>query len=353
MKAWKKFNLLLLGMLTAFIFIGDANAAQGACSTHKNYYFFIEIEHANTFEKGVADNKVWSMENQTYFPRLEAASGQTIDIVDEGIVCLKRSDNDTESCASSKASETWTLEKFYNGYKSARKSSDVVEFTANGTLSESHIYTTGNTKYLTHSTWAKIENGSVVPVTGGVNLSNESTSAMANASALPFELNIIRDTSIKDNITTNIQRKINLAKYNSNITAFDVAWSEGADPQPSIVSPALYFIEYEVCNSDYTATIKYIDAETKKEVANSWTKSGLSNGHSETVTSPTVANCVPNKKSVNVSINNKDFFTEVEYTCEIKNPQTGGILIAGIVIVALVSLGFALYYFKFRKKEEN
>lgn len=111
---------------------------------------------------------------------------------------------------------------------------------------------------------------------------------------------------------------------------------------------------YYTCKELYKAQIDYVYAETGEEAADSYNKTSLEDKYTEKVTSPKIAGCVTKDTEVEVSIDGKDFYKKVEYTCEIKEaPPTGSFLIYIAWLIGLGTLGYSAYYFIKLKKKTN
>ena len=84
-------------------------------------------------------------------------------------------------------------------------------------------------------------------------MSQISVDNLIKGTVLPYSFDISIDGNVdivNTPITTVISRKISTEKYNTNLTPFDVTWVEGEGKVSSVVSPALYLIEYEVCGEN-------------------------------------------------------------------------------------------------------
>lgn len=117
---------------------------------------------------------------------------------------------------------------------------------------------------------------------------------------------------------------------------------------------------YYTCKELYNAKIDYVYEGTEEpvkeedKVADSYYEKKLEDGYTKKVESPKIAGCITKDTEVEVSIDGKDFYKKVEYTCEIKeNEPTGSFLIYVAWIIGLGALGYSVYYFMKLKKENK
>ena len=145
---------------------------------------------------------------------------------------------------------------------------------------------------------------------------------------------------------------------------FVMEW--GGSNQPTVLLPALYRVTYRTCEDLYKAIIEYFvkdkdgtliaASEYDKSVVN-YSKKDLADKYEETVETPDIKGCTPDKTKVDVKINGSDFADKVIYTCKAnedvdKNAGTGDALIYLAWAVGLGAIGYSVYYFKKAKKEE-
>lgn len=377
-KLFKRRNLCLT-LLIALLPILTVKADK-ICNTYKNYYFFIEINEATGDTAPYIDKieQGWKREHRTYFPALSINKSA---INKEGIICLKRDENDTESCTSDIAHiDTMTLNEFYTLYVDALNKGQKLQFKINNTedTTSSRLYTVTASdnvinNYYTHGKWYIISNNTVEEGGESVDLSSSNVNDMTKASLMPdlLEITISLNDSF-ESLSSNVHRTIKNNKGNDAISTFDVAWKVGSTPKTSVLSPALYYIEYQTCEDKYNATITYYledDEGTKTEITKEnnlqfddgntspYYKTQLSDGYTEEVESPALKNCTPDKKNVSVKIEGKDFYDEVVYSCKnetiIDNPNTGKALIYIAWIIGLGALGYSVYYFTKLKKDKK
>ena len=376
MKMLKKLSLLLFGLVSCFALVDNANAAETkeVCEDYTNYHFLSTISEATEHNKNISATGGWVTKFQTTGPEL-AIDGLNVSTDTENApkvssVCLVRNMSDTSPCENFSGNyEKMTLNDYYTYYLQTLNNGTLHTYvdpnsTSTNKVTKSYIYSDANdktTRYISHGKWYSINEstGTLTEVDESADLSDISVNKMVNASALPYKLSIMYDSSIdiiNNPITIVVGRTITEAYSNNNLTSFKLLWPQNNANEETdvILSPALYKIEYKVCKNEtvYDATIKYVDAETNKEVADTWTKGSLIDGYSDKITSPTIKNCTPNKDVVDVSINASDFNAVVKYTCVTENPKTGSIFIAGIVVLMFASLGYMIYYSRYKNVDE-
>lgn len=348
---------------------------------YKDYYFFNEINTVTEINKHESDmtGAGWVRKHATYFPIATDYKN-----FNSGRICLRRDDNDTVACENFSGT-IWNLDEFYNAYKLAATEGKSVDYT---------IYPTGEgtktstsrvkivkdeaneiTRYLTHGRWYEI-NADNKEIEGGdgVNLGQSKVSDMIDASLLPitaeFSSNfnsdsIITNGSIKITLDRNVIKVIPKENteekpFNNEIKSFSTVWHPGEAPRDSILTPALYYVEYDASCEKYQATIDYFYAGTtdrvefKNDEANPYVETGLDNGYSKEVKSPELKGCT-SSKDVTIKIDGEDFYDVVYYSCDLKEPpKTGDALIYVAWVVGLGALGYASYYlYKNRKPKEE
>lgn len=396
----KILSLLLLGIVVNHMFIDNVSAEE-VCENYTNYYFFNffpaynrdGIEGAteqidfDTYVDKTKDRS-WIVEHSTYFPSLEEsfrveeqiglASNQYIKLSDGGArrVCLYHN-NETKNaeCALyGEGYDFWTLTEFYTRYLEARNAAesnsnavDVVPFTLNQSALvnkefEANVYRkeTENQNYIIHGRWFNIigEDEEEVDSSVVINEFNDISKipALVDASILPVSLEFnTSDSKVKEPFSVKITRTIS-SDFNNNIKPLVAKWTikdligfNNADVN-TLISPALYKIDYEVCENKYKATIKYIDGDSGEELVDDWVKTDLEDGYNEEVSSPDITHCTTDEKIVNVSIAGKDFEKVVKYIC--KNPQGGTAFIYIIFAIAVVAIAGIVYYVKLKKQEQ-
>lgn len=377
MKIFKKSKLLLFGLLINGLLINNINADTGTqkeiCEPYTNYYFLSTILTAETHEKAITGNG-WITTFHNTIPNLTIEEELNVNTKKTptttiSTVCLVRDINDKSPCANLPSNtEVMTLNDYYTKYLQASKNGNKVTYTNIYSTKEnketySYIYVDNNnknTRFITHSNWAEIsENGTIIEHENGADLKEISAADMTKAAALPNRVSInFTDSQGPTNIINNptqitVGRTVT-SDFNSNLTPFKMVWPKTTE-NDIILSPALYKIEYEVCETKtvYTAIIDYIYADTKEPIPtlDRYYKTDLVSGDGEDVPSPEVDGCTRNKPTVNYKITNDNFVTTVEYTCE-TSPGTGSSFVVVIVVIAAISLG-CIIYFIHRNKKKN
>lgn len=377
MKGFK--GVLFLLMVVCISFTCKVKA-ESVCNTYQNYYFFIEANKESYYNKVKNGEAVWKVNHRTYFPLqtslIEASKAENN--LNRSRVCLKRDENDDVSC-SGYSGPVMTLEKFYTLYLQVVNSSENIEISIPGsdTKTSSNVLISNNdgkiVSYYTHGKWFKVEsNGDVVDGGVGVDLSKSQISALVSASALPnsessTSISMDFEESLNNNynsVVANISRDLDLnSSNNSSIELISIVWpcSSGQsctqEPINSVISPALYYVEFEGCEEQYKAVIDYYYEGTNERVKfdndepNPWSKTGLKNGDSDNVSSPSKSGCTPSKENVDFTIKDSDFNYVVYYTCKssetIENPKTGSMPIIVAVIVGLIAIvTFVVFAYK-------
>ena len=366
----KKMGSVFLVLVLSIVFTSEVKAAE-VCEKHQDYYFFIEINAVETWDTYLSGGSVWERSHKTYFPALPK---DRIDFK-ESRICLKRDDSDNLSCDGYEG-PIWTLEQFYTAYELAANSTDVRTFTISGTDSEtsSKVYTTTGSdgtviRYYTHGKWYAIDGSELIEGGESVDLSSSSVDAMSKASLLPHITEITMAFSETDNnsyqsLSGRVDRTIDAShNNNSSVVPFSVVWTVENVPTDSILAPSLYYVEYDTCSEKYNATIDYYYEGTTDRVEfdnnepNPWTQTGLEDGYSTSVTSPSKEGCTPDQSRVDFTIQGADYHGVVYYTCEVEevpdNPPTGDTVIGAVIVIGIVALGYVLLYYTNRVKEEK
>lgn len=375
--SFKKMGFLFLVIFCfPFLFV-KAGEVEKVCTTYtyENYYFFNEINPASVFEN-VYDNitevdsngnKIWRRTHVTYFPNFEV-DGKYLDEsygIEKGKVCLSEKES---GCAKS-----WDLSKFYDEYKKIVSNGKDKNMLIDGKDAVYRMYEVDGgenkiVRYFLHSVWMETDtnyNSVGLPSVGKVDYSAVSTSDLVAGSIIPSESNpnLIFTNVSEGNVKAEISRRI-IASDSENATPFNLNWNTGAitgdDLVASLLTPSLYYMSYqaEKCGKEvsYNAEINYYFKDTNEIAAPQWSKSGLEDGYTQTVSSPEVDTCTPDKESVDVVINGDDFSTNVYYTCTLDTPeggpvQTGSAFLYVVLIACVASLGVGIWYF--RKNNNN
>ena len=325
-------------------------SADELCTTYRNYYFFNEINSFDVVKNKVTENSgVWQRNHVTYFPNVHKVTEEQN--MKSGKVCLA----DETGC-----NETWTLEEFYNKYKEIMSKGEKGNVTISNKEEEYIVYTVTDddgkeVSYFLHSAWFETdENGNVITDSRSENVdySSVDTADLVKGSFIPVKslpnLDFTGGTNGEGYVEATIGRRIETADYES-VTPFSLEWNSTSGSIQSVLTPALYYSEYELCGKEvkYDATINYYKEGTTEKVADTWSKSNLEDGYTETVSSPTVENCTPGEESVNVLIDGDNFDHIVYYTCNVeKNPGTGSAFIFFVAFICLATLGVGAWYYK-------
>lgn len=352
----KKIQKLLLLIVFCFpcLFV---DADENACTTYKNYYFFNEINDISIIEKNVqANGGKWERNHETYFPNIH------------GITAEKFGNNDREICLGTEdvcGEEFWTLEEFYNNYKKIMSDGikGTIKIDTIGMNEEYIVYTFNDeddkeVSYILHSAWFET-NDQGVAITDArkenIDYSSVDTNLLVGGSFIPTKsrphLYFNEAVNGDEYIEAEISREIVSTDY-ANVTPFSLKWIATGDSIQSVLTPALYYSEYELCGKEvqtYDAIINYYKKGTTTKVADSWTKSDLSDGYRETVQSPEIKNdkeiCEPDYASVDVLIDGEDFESNVYYSCT-NNGQTGSAFVWVVLVIAISSLGVGIWYYR-------
>ena len=357
----KKKILLLIGVVGLALGVSlnitqvKADGENGNnCHTVRNYYFFAEINDANHYQEKLPNS------DSTY-PRIHSTSFKALpsgihlsDISTKGQITLVKT-GDTV------ATTTWNLEDFYKAYRLAKGE--------NGHYSETLSDNT-EINYFLHGAWyeenAEGESNNTVDVT------DKSDQELAAGSIIP-STTIITMTE-GDILAGRVNRTIEYSdlyttegEYIDGITPFKHSYSTGGNEYDMLLTPALYYVEYEACEEvetpKYTATIEYRNKATNKKVADDYIDENLANGFYDSVTSPVIDNCTLDNPAVDkvheYTIDNANHEYTVYYVCtsgeEVKeNKKTGDALIYIVWGIGALALGYSIYYFnKYYKKEED
>ena len=405
-----KNKLLKIGMVSVITLIGsslgiakadDSNTTKN-CIHHKDYFFFNQINKVST----LLNNKTlcpgdpsslgsctgtMSTKGGSYFPNINKVTKE--EIKKSGLVCLKKGELvEGDNCSTN---GTWTLEEFYTNWKKAASQSferldsvknEFVSAATKGPDSNSFTYKIATEtaedgtviNYILHGKWYTSNDDDSVnweEVAGnGEDYQNVSTDKLVSGSFFPGKTPTIDDPFISDirYIKPVVHRTYTgEAMKNSNITPFKYQWTgsnKTDEPVDSVLSPALYYIEYDICEDvpnepepDYNSDITYKCVDENGEEMecpggdpDPDHREELEDGYTHDVDSPKIEGCTPDQETVKIKIEGKDFKEEVIYTCKApKNPGTGSFLIVIAWLVGLGSLGYSGYYFYKLKKSKT
>ncbi len=367
-KIYKKIGLLSISALAALSLSTQVKAEQ-VCEDveYANYYFFSGIYTEPQLDE-LIENKSYNY-NGTFFPKLTAKAKDTV----EKKVCLSTNEEDS-ACLK----DDLNLNNFYALYKNILKANQEKTFSvtytgvggAQKTETTKVLYLTeGKTTYYLHDKWYTTDKDqNVTSDTSNkiVRYQEIDTADLVKGAIIPAETTFTQKDAGTEAIMINIARKFN-AGDKTGKTGFDLTdyYADGK----TFLTPALYKITYKInectekeddeptpTEKKFTATIKYIDKDTKKAVADSYNEKDLNNGYKKQVDSPNVDGCkLENEDEIQVSyvIDNDDFEHTVYYICEVDDPgKTGNVLIFVAWVVGLSALGYSVYWFKQNKPKE-
>lgn len=317
-----------------------AEGEEQNCTSHTNYYFFTDIANDAIYEekiKGKTRNHFGEFANVIPAGAKEVSSGE---------IELSRS-------GSSMTNSEWSLNNFWTNFKKAY-------YDGTG----DYVYEDGDVTYLGHSTWS-INGGETQ--TSGVSLEDISVSDLVKASVLPpNSINITFTTKENggDKFLSGITRDYTgSVDMGTGVPILGEATSE-------YVMPALYYIEYEVCEggtpgpeptTKYKVTQYFKDNKTKQEIINSKViGSDYEDGSSYSARCPvTIGDYeLVSKEGHSGTIKGADVkidcFYELTEGGDPGNVQTSDILIGVVWFIGIASLGYAAYYYnKYYRKNDD
>lgn len=354
-----RIGCLLLVAIMSVLFVGKVSADTTTCE-YESYYFFSEINEKSTYVTRTADN-AWDRTHVTYFR------------IEEGYSNLEREQITLSSS---------NLENFYTKLLATEVSGVEKPFSTEfgDTSSKEYIENrTGNhiVKYNIHGKW--FEDGKATTGSGFLSLIGVSggASTLATNSIIPTSTTIEMGTVIgSDNVlSATIRRTISSSDLDGVGDGFAVS-SGDYTATNAILTPGYYKLTYNAPCDDltpktYNATITYYynDSDGKptdekvkfdNNEANPYTESGIKDGESRSITSPTLTKneykCTPDKAKVDFTINGSDYNGKVYYTCKyttnIDKEKYGGLQVGIIVAIAIAALGYVVYYFAFKKNNK-
>lgn len=364
-KIYKKIGLLSISAIVALSFSVKVNAEQ-KCEevTKTNYYFFSGIYSESKLNELITEGG--NHYNGTFFPSLPKNIKDTSATISKKI-CLSQDETD-QYCDKN----DFDLEKFYTTYKKIMAASKEKSFKAtykdkNGNSKEEttkvFYLTEGNTTYYVHDKWYLTDEN--------YNVTSDTSEKIVRYQSIDNS-ELVKGAIIPSSTVINLQdagSEATMFNIGRNITSNNIVGKTGFDlpsyseTEKTYLSPALYRVTYtiEECTElepekKFTADIKYVDKDTKKEVHDPYNEKDLANGYKKTVDSPKVEGCKlvdANDAQVSYKIDNKNFEKIVYYNCEVSEPgKTGNVLIFIAWVVGLGSLGYSVYWFKKNKKEE-
>lgn len=396
----------ILGIVFLSMLLPTIVKAEKVCITHKNYYFFSEIYGAsigtddngqNTYNgflntiNSLSSTDKHSTNRSTYFPTVpeNATAPEGNSQIIKSRICLKKTYEDGSFIIDGKEAEcangnTMTLEEYYRLRsnvisKGIKKSLDTEKGESSYTIyeekKEDAIY-----DYLWHGRWFRLDGDNDDIDEGGasVDFNSVAINNLTSGSFLPENTDIGFDLFKTGRVTIkrDIFKKDIFNDDNLLVTPFKVAWKANGTEKNSLLAPALYYIEYDICGDKYNATINYYYYDTTDRVKNddgkevpAHTEKELDPGYTKSVNSPKISGCkivdengdpYDEDKVVEVSIdktNPKNFTKNVYYICpgekEGEELPTGDALIYIAWIIGLGAIGYSVYYFVNLKKENK
>lgn len=355
-KIVKKIGILGTVLITSFA-MNLYVQAEEKCETHENYYFLSEIYNLKNLNAKLEEENPYMRSHGTYFPALP--DNYKNGTVKSGKVCLYAGDSEDgdQTCV-----EKISLDDYYKIYKrilDIASGSKQVEFELpTNTKTVSTYLEEGNITYYLHGVWFEMDqSGKPIKETeSGVRFNHVDTNDLIKNSILP-STQVTATVDENPYIRFVVARTINKTNVDG-MTGFNLKWhEEDTEERSTVLTPALYKIEYDVCGEKYEAKIDYVDEKTGDPVADSHFEDNLEDGYTNKVTSPEVEGCVikyEDEKEVTVNIEGKDFYKKVLYVCEVENNEkTGDALIIAAWIIGVAALGYSVYYFTRLKKESN
>lgn len=418
----KRVSLFGLASLSLFTLSPSLAKAEKICTTHKNYYMYLLIDEVpgfvnRVYQAELASNEAKEYYNSAYFPLIpeNAEFPKNNEAIISGRICMSKdgiSDGNGNQCIKGL---TWTVEEYYQKKIEATPNLKSVSFKDDkGVSRECKVYdkTVDNENgnkviehYYTGAHWFKCDDAQCKNATSGgsgADTSNLSLETLAKGSYLPLQTEITFNpasssrTIITRRITTKGEKDTETGQvipgnyqdyltYDENgnpkvdesgnliinssstkLKPFDLQWNANESVKTSLLAPAVYYVEYQICEDAYNADIEYFVKESDgtltpakeydEEIVN-YSKSELDDGYTEPVNTPKLSGCTADKAKVEVKIEGKDFYDKVIYTCKANqeidnNNKTGDALIYLAWIIGLGAIGYSVYYFKKLKKEE-
>lgn len=360
-KKLKNISILSIIALVILTLALPVKAEEKICKQHKDYYLFSYIlQDIGTIKNNAETTPTLEKVFITDYPKYVISNVPTT--LEYGRVAITKgsiaNDEDEESIA------TMNLKTYYDIYSKIKEDGKKTEFT-NHKGEEDAYYKLTETNdnetitYYYHGKWfEESDSSSGDPIEFKDMIKNN---IAYNGSFLPeviIAFKELKNTNlIQFTVTRNIDIKNDLA--NDKFTPFKL--KIGNDEKEVGLAPTVYLIKYEDendCITTYNATINYLDKETKKEVHDPYKDSKLDDGYTKPVDSPEITGCTPDKETVEIKINGKDFEETVYYSCKTEtikdNPKTGSALIFTAWTIGIGALGYSAYYFsKMRKEKET
>lgn len=357
--------ILFLVAVTTFTIFNANVKAEKICKIYKDYDLFAEVTSIDKYNEAMNNNGKYNVYTQTQTP---AGLSKESELIKEYQVNIIKTGTSQD--------KEWTLKDYYNNLKNVKdkgKTETLKTSTGDTTIlvysineSETESGEPVVIRYIKHGKWnaegkEETENGFTLE-----SLFKSTIDELVSASVIPTgNLEKLEGTGTK--IVSTKNGDFYEIQVERTATSSDIEGLEGisakltnGEEQKVLIAPAVYYREYEYCKETYKAQIDYVYTDGS-EAAPSHNEDELEAGYTNKVTSPTIENCTPDKKEVNISIDKdkpEDFYEKVVYTCEVdeeitENKSTGDALIYVAWAIGIAALGYSVYYFITLKKSQT
>ena len=293
----------VLGLLGLGCFLDNNNQVKAAenCTVYTNYYFFSEVMDAGWYEENLASG------GQTvYFGDFTSIIPAEAKHKDHGQISFTRT-------GTSMSLTKWDLVSFWDYFKKA-----------NYQGGSEKVYREGNNAYLGHGKWAS-QGGE--EQTKHVSVESYTSTALANASLIPVDSIYLTFNTVET--SPSVVRGTVTRNFGSGVDVGSAPFPMQGETRNDYQLPALYYIQYEICEEEkYKITTYFKDNETKEEIkTKEETERKYENGDKETINCPS---SIPTSKGnynlvsspfVNVTITDKDETAECLYELEATEPK--------------------------------
>lgn len=296
----------VLGLLGLGCFLDNNNQVKAAenCTVYTNYYFFSEVIDADWYDENLASGGTREL-NADFISSIPADAKH----VASGSVTLVRG-------GSYKSTSKWDLVTFWDYFQRANYQGGTTR-----------TYTDGTTSYLGHGKWSFVSGvgGGPIDVSDHVSVEEFTPAEVANASILPTKDDIRLTFATVEIEPETLQGTVS--------RTFGPSDDVGSAPFPmqgevnnDYQAPALYYIQYEVCEEEkYMITTLFKDNETKEEIKKKEETDRIyETGDKETISCPVTISTTDgdyklvSNSSISVTITDKDETVECLYELEKK-----------------------------------
>lgn len=364
-KKLKNISILSIIALVILTLALPVKAEEKICKQHKDYYLFSYIlQDIGTIKNNAETTPTLEKVFITDYPKYVISNVPTT--LEYGRVAITKVSNSLiyNDINDEQVIDIMDLKTYYDIYSNIKKDGKKTEFINHDKETDAYYKLTETNDnetitYYYHGKWFEENDSSSGEPIEFKDMIKDNIAY--NGSFLP-EVTIafkeLKNTNlIQFTVTRNIDIKNDLA--NDKFTPFKL--KIGNNEKEVGLAPTVYLIKYEDendCITTYNATINYLDKETKKEVHDPYKDSKLDDGYTKPVDSPEITGCTPDKETVEIKINGKDFEETVYYSCKTEtikdNPKTGSALIFTAWTIGIGALGYSAYYFsKMRKEKET